>query len=126
MRTVGTHYSIVIPLINTKTNLSCRFAKNDYVTTLQWNGKNCRMAHLTDVATHMDVQPGDTIVTSGLSESFPGGIPVGIVEQCSLKPGDSYYTISVRLQVDFKRLRYIDVVQNMNMKELEELANGLE
>lgn len=126
VRTVGTHYSIVLPLINTKTNLSCRFAKNGYVTTLQWNGKDYRTAHLTDVATHMDVQPGDTIITSGLSSGFPEGIPIGIVENCNLKEGDSYYTISVRLQVDFKRLRYVDVVQNMDMKELEELGNGLE
>jgi rod shape-determining protein MreC len=126
VRTVGQKYSIVLPLINTHTNLSCRFAKNDYVGILQWDGKDCRFAQLTDVATHIDVQPGDTIVTSGLSSGFPGGIPVGIVENCSRKEGDSYYTIRVRLQVDFKRLRYIEVVQNMNMNELEELRNGLD
>lgn len=126
IRTVGKNYSIVLPLINTHTNLSCRFAKNDYVGTLQWNGKDIHFAQLTDVASHMDVQPGDTIVTSGLSPVFPEGIPVGIVENCSLGSGDSYYTIRVRLQVDFKRLRYIEIVQNGHLKELEELRNGLD
>ena len=126
VRTVGRNYSIVIPLINTHTNLSCRFAKNDYVGTLQWDGRDCRFAQLADVATHIDVQPGDSIVTSGLSNGFPAGIPVGIVENCTRKEGDSYYTIQVRLQVDFKRLRYIELVQNMNMNELEELRNGLD
>ena len=126
VRTVGKNYSIVLPLINTHTNLSCRFAKNDYAGTLQWNGRDCRFAQLTDVAAHMEVNIGDTIVTSGLSPVFPEGIPVGIVENCSLKEGDSYYTIRVRLQVDFKRLKYIEVVQNMHLKELEELANGLD
>jgi len=126
IRTVGRNYSLAIPLISTHMNLSCRFKKNDYIGTLQWNGKDCRLAQLTDVASHMEVKEGDTIVTSGLSPVFPEGIPVGIVESCKLKDGDSYYTIQVRLQVDFKRLKFVEVVQNARQKELEELANGLD
>ena len=126
IRTVGRHYSIVLPIIHTQTNLSCRLAKNDYLGTLQWNGKDCRYAQLTDIALHVDVQAGDTIVTSGLGSVFPEGIPVGIVETCTINEGDSYYTINVRLQVDFKRLRFIEVVQNAHQQEMEDLNNGLE
>ena len=126
IRTVGAHYSVVLPIINTHTNLSCRFLKNDYVGTLQWDGKDIRFAILTDVATHMVVNPGDTIVTSGLSPVFPEGIPVGIVDNCILKEGDSYYTIRVRLNANFKRLKYVEVVCNSDQNELEELENGLD
>ena len=126
VRTVGRNYSVVLPIINTHTNLSCRFAKNDYIGTLQWNGKDCRFAQLADVAAHMVVNTGDTIVTSGLSPVFPEGIPVGIVENSNLKEGDSYYTIRVRLFTNFKRLKYVEVVQNEHQKELEGLQNGLD
>lgn len=126
VRTVGTNYSVVLPLINTHTNLSCRFAKNDYIATLQWNGKDSRFAQLADVAAHMVVNPGDTIVTSGLSPVFPEGIPVGIVENSTLKEGDSYYTIRVRLHTNFKRLKYVEVVENIHQQELEELQNGMD
>lgn len=126
VRTVGHDYSIVIPIINTHTNLSCRFAKNDYIATLQWDGKDSRFAQLADVAAHMVVCPGDTIVTSGLSPVFPEGIPVGIVENSVLKEGASYYTIRVRLNTDFKRLKYVEVVQNAHQEELEELNHGLD
>ena len=126
VRTVGRNYSVVLPLINTHTNLSCRFAKNDYIGTLQWDGKDCRFAQLADVAAHMVVNQGDTIVTSGLSPVFPEGIPVGIVENSVLKEGDSYYTIRVRLYTNFKRLKYVEVVQNAAQQELEELNNGLD
>ena len=37
VRTVGRNYSVVLPIINTHTNLSCRFSKNDYIGTLQWD-----------------------------------------------------------------------------------------
>ena len=126
VRTVGPNYSVVLPVINTHTNISCRFAKNDYIGTLQWDGKDIRFAQLADVASHMVVNPGDTIITSGLSPVFPEGIPVGIVENSILKEGASYYTIKVRLHTDFKRLKYIEVVQNAHQIELEELTNGLD
>lgn len=126
VRTVGRNYSIVLPLINTHTNLSCRFVKNDYFATLKWDGSDYRFAQLADVMTHVEVNPGDTIVTSGLSAVFPEGIPVGIVESCSIKEGASYYTIRVRLQADFKRLKYVEIVQNGHQQELEDLANGLD
>lgn len=126
IRTVGRNYSVVLPVINTHTNLSCRFAKNDYIGTLQWDGKDCRFAQLADVAAHMVVNPGDTIVTSGLSPVFPEGIPVGIVEKSVLSEGESYYSIRVRLHTNFKRLRYVEVVQNAHQQELEELQDGLD
>lgn len=126
VRTVGRNYSVVLPIINTQSHLSCRFAKNNYIGTLQWDGKDCRFAQLADVAAHMVVNPGDTIVTSGLSPVFPEGIPVGIVEKSRLKEGDSYYTISVRLHTNFKRLKYIEIVQNADQKELEELTDGMD
>ena len=126
VRTVGRNYSVVLPIINTRTNLSCRFTKNGYIGTLKWDGKDSRFAFLADVAAHMVVNPGDTIVTSGLSPVFPEGIPVGIVENSVLKEGDSYHTIQVRLSTNFKRLKYVEVVNNMHQNELEELTDGMD
>ena len=74
----------------------------------------------------MVVNPRDTIVTSGLSPVFPEGIPVGTVENSVLKDGDSYYTIRVRLCTNFKRLKYVEVVQNDAQNELEELTDGMD
>ncbi len=119
--TVGKHYAVVLPIINIETHLSCRFLKNDYIGTLQWDGRDTRFAELADVATHLEVNIGDTIVTSGLSTSFPAGIPVGVVEDCRLDEGASYYTVRVRLATDFRRLRYIEVIDNEDMEEIQGL-----
>ncbi len=126
VRTVGGKYSVVQPVINTHTNLSCRFAKNDYVGTLQWNGYSSRFANLTDVAAHMVVNQGDTIVTSGLSPIFPAGIPVGVVEEAVLADGASYYTIRIRLTTNFRRLKYVELIENTDWKEIETLEHGLD
>lgn len=126
IRTVGRNYSIVQPIINTNSNLSCRFAKNDYIGILKWDGKDIRYAQLADVSTHMVVNPGDTIVTSGLSPVFPEGIPVGVVEDSYANEGDSYYAIRIRLSTNFKRLKYVEIVQNADQGELEELSYGMD
>ena len=120
--TVGKHYAVVLPIINIETHLSCRFLKNDYIGTLQWDGRDTRFAELADVATHLEVNIGDTIVTSGLSTSFPAGIPVGVVEDCRLDEGASYYTVRVRLATDFRRLRYIEVIDNEDVEEINNLT----
>lgn len=126
VQTVGKNYSVVLPIINMHTHVSCRFAKNDYIAVLQWDGKDSRFAQLTDVTSHLLINPGDTIITSGLSPVFPEGIPVGIVENCFLEKGDSYYNIRVRLHTNFKRLKYVNVVCNANQNEIEQLTHELE
>ena len=112
--TVNTHYSIVLPLINTESKLSCRFLKNDYLAFLTWDGYNPDYAYLDDVAAHIHIEKGDTVITSGLTSAFPEGIPVGIVENVKLKEGDSYYTIRVKLATDFRKIKMVEVIHNIN------------
>lgn len=126
VKSVSDHYSVVIPLIHVKSQLSCKFKKNGYAATLSWNGVNYRYADLNDVACHMEVEVGDTLVTSGLAASFPQGIAVGVVDKCELGSGDSYYTIRVQLATDFRKLNYVQVIDNRDANELNRLANGLD
>ncbi len=121
--TVNEHYSVVIPLIHVDVNVSCRFLKNDYLATLRWMGGNPDYASLQDVAAHIPVYVSDTLVTSGLTSSFPEGVPVGLVAEKSLQPGDSYYTIRVKLNTDFRKIKYVEVINN---KPNNEIPDGLE
>lgn len=119
--TVGEHYSLVVPIIHTRAILSTAILHDGYRCSLSWDGADYRTAQLQDVATHVRVNRGDTIVTSGVTEAFPAGIMVGVVSRCSLGNGDSYYTIDVRLATDFRRLRYVQVIDNPANREIEEL-----
>ena len=120
--TVNKHYSIVLPIIHIGSNLSCRFLKNDYLGSLTSKGYNPDFAYLEDVASHIPVMIGDTVVTSGLTPSFPEGIPVGVVEKVILEEGDSYYTIRVKLATDFRKLKYVEVIRDLE----EEATYGVE
>ena len=126
--TVGKHFSLVIP-VTTSLNfgVSCRLQKNSKLGTLKWDGKDEKHALLTEVESSVDVQPGDIILTSGLSTTFPENLPVGVVEKAYIKDGDAMWTIDVLLYTDFSKLSYVQVIDNnIANTELEQLKREMD
>ena len=126
VRAVSDRFSVVIPVINNAFSVSCRFLSNDKLGPLHWDGIDYRYAQLEDIARHVEVHEGDTLVTSGLSDAFPEGVRVGVVEKAELGESDAYYHIKVRLAADFHRLGYVQIIQNRALiehRQLEEWGN---
>ncbi len=119
------HFSLVIPILNTDMSVSSKFARNGYVGSIRWDGRDIQLAGLHDIARHVDVTVGDEIVTSGLSSIFPPDIPIGKVEMSTLTDHDAFYHIDVRLSVDFKRLNYVKVICNHNQMEQIQLEDSV-
>lgn len=116
---VSPSYSTGLSLLNTRWNVSAKLAKNDYFGSLVWDGKNYREALLNEIPFHVDVAVGDTIVTSGFSAFFPEGITLGTVGSFEKSGGDSFYTIRVKLSVDFKSISYVEVIENSKKPEID-------
>ncbi|HRU63232.1 MAG TPA: rod shape-determining protein MreC [Paludibacteraceae bacterium] len=121
IKSVSPHFSVVIPILNPKIQISCKFKRTDYTGSLVWNGEDYRYANLVDIARHVDIRLGDTIVTSGFTRTFPEGIPVGIVEDYNIKESDAYYNIKVKLAVNFRTLTYVNVINYLNYQEQKQL-----
>lgn len=114
---VSERFSLVMPLINDQMQLSCRFKNDETYGPLVWNGIDARYGLLINIARHANVHVGDTIITSGLTPAFPGGLMVGIVDEAVLKDSDAYYRIRVRFATDFRSIGYVQVVANDAMRE---------
>ena len=71
------HYAIVLPVLNSKSSISCKIRRTDYFGSLKWSGGSSLYAWLRDIPRHSEFSLGDTVVTSGHSAVFPEGIPVG-------------------------------------------------
>ena len=78
---------------------------------------------MEELPRHARYTPGDTIVTSGYSTSFPAGIPVGTVVGIVRGDDDNYYTLKVRLASDFANLSAVRVIDDVISAELDTLAN---
>ena len=110
------HFAVVIPLINVDSRISAKIKKNNYYGSLQWDGNDYAYSYLNDIPYHVEVNAGDTIVTSGLSKIFPEEIVVGYVESVD-KETANFLKIKVKLAVDFKRINHVYVILNNKKNE---------
>jgi len=117
---VSGNFSTVIPMINRDFRLSAKIRRNGYFGSLSWPGTGFDLAVLEEIPFHVDILPGDTIVTSGYSAIFPEGIMIGTVRDFEAEKGN-FYTIAVTIGVDYKSLSYVNVIRNLLRDEQLEL-----
>lgn len=122
------HYSIVMPLLNQHSRISCRLRDSQYFGYLRWEGDNPLHAVLDDIPRHARFKVGDIVETSGFSSIFPPGIFVGRVRAISNSDDGLSYKLKVLLGTDFSRLQDVCVVAQefqTEVSELEQRADSL-
>ena len=119
------HYSLVMPLLNSKSSLSCKVLGCNDIGYLRWDGGDACHAILHDLPRYSVVSVGDTIVTSGNSSFFPEGIMVGKVEELYPSSDGLYMTLKVSLNTLFSQLEHAFIMRKMDAAELEELNESL-
>lgn len=121
------NYSLVLPLLNSKSSTSCRIVGDEgaSVPLLQWDGKDTRYSYLVDLPRYTKFDKGDTVVTSGHSEIFPGGITVGTIEDVENSADGMFYRAKVKLSTNFASLESVFVVGNKGHDELKELMSKI-
>lgn len=115
------HYSIVVSVLNSHSEISCRLRGSDFFGYLRWRGGSTREATLEEVPRHATVRRGDVVETSGFSDVFPPGIFVGRVVSKETSPDGLSYTIRVRLGADPSLVRDVVVFANPRHQELDTL-----
>lgn len=120
VKSMSKKYSLAISVLNKKTNISVKFKKNNYVGTLKWNGFNYLKAEVVDVMNHINVQIGDTLVTSGHGTIFPKDINIGVVSKVKNKD-QGYQKIEIKFIKDLNRINNVYVVEFENKNEIDKL-----
>lgn len=121
---VAEHYAIVIPVLNTKSNISCMIQNRGYFGYLRWKGGVSDLAYLEEVPRHAHFKLGDYVVTSGYSAVFPPGVRVGRILHVFNSADGLSYRVQLRLSTDFARLRDVCVIDNTAMKERLEIMRA--
>lgn len=118
------HYAIVIPVLNTKSNISCMIQNRGYFGYLRWKGGVSDLAYLEEVPRHAHFKLGDYVVTSGYSAVFPPGVRVGRILHVFNSADGLSYRVQLRLSTDFARLRDVCVIDDTAMKERLEIMRA--
>ena len=67
---------------------------------------------------------GDTIVTTGLANDFPEGVPVGYVVEAEPLSGSGFYKVKIRLATNFNKLDHVYIINNRFRQEQEKLMEN--
>ena len=111
------HYSVVIPVLSSKSSISCMIQRRGYFGYLRWDGKASNIAYVDDVPRHARFAIGDRIVTSGYSSVFPPGIAVGKIIHVFNSADGLSYSVQVQLYTDFGNVRDVLVIDDALMRE---------
>lgn len=121
---VSEHYSIVIPALNSHSNISCTIQRRGYFGYLRWRGGSSQLAYLEDVPRHAHFKLGDNVVTSGYSSVFPPEVMVGKVLHVFNSADGLSYRVQVKLSTDFARLRDVCLVDDSALQERIDLMRA--
>ena len=118
------NFSTVMPVLHSDSRNSVKVKRTGISGSLVWDGKDFRYAQVVDVPTTHHFLEGDTVVTSGLANDFPEGIPVGYVVEADTVKGMGMVKLRVRLATDFNKLSHVYVIDNKFREEQRLLENG--
>ncbi len=117
----GPHHSLVIPVTNRKSSISCRVRGQNYFGYLQWDGASLLTAYVDDVPRYARVKKGQAIETSGYSAVFPPGLFVGRVHSIRNSADGQSYRLDVTLGTNFANIRDVSVVTTPYKAEVDTL-----
>jgi rod shape-determining protein MreC len=120
---VSNNFSSVLSFLHSNIQISAKIKKNDHLGTVIWEGYNYRKATMLYIPTHIQIDIGDTIVSSGFSHIFPQGVMIGVVSEYEIRRGDNFFTLQLELSRDFNNLDYVQVVKNIFREEQVELES---
>lgn len=110
--TVNKYYSKVLSIYNIESSISAMVQDNNALGIIQWEPYNLKTLIMREIPRHVELEKGDTIVTSGYSFSFPPGLPIGEIDYFNLESGENDYTVFVRLFEDLYTLRSCYVIED--------------
>lgn len=124
IRSVSKNYSSGISLLNTRNSFSAKHQSSGRNGTIQWDGRDPKVAQLLYITPDVIVQVGDTIVTSSYNAIFPKNMMIGTIKNSTIDANNAYLNIDITLSVDFGRLSYVYVIENIRKPEQDSLSQS--
>lgn len=121
VKDVSEHYCSVISFLHKDSRISARVKKNGFIGSMVWEGYDARTGSLKDIAKHVKLAVGDTIVTSSFSAIFPEGVMIGKIGKLNSNTGVNFQEIDVRLSTPFSSLSHVYIVDNVMKEEQQQL-----
>lgn len=119
------NFATVQSVLNTKSSLNAMIKRTGHFGSLKWVEKKLNVVQLLDIPNIVPIQQGDTIITGGMSNIFPKGVPIGKIVNFKKSTMDSSYIIDIQLFTDMSNIDHVYIIENKNKEEISKLENQL-
>jgi rod shape-determining protein MreC len=109
------HFSVVKTVISERFKVSAQL-KDGTLGYISWPEIDSRFVQLNDISPSLKVKQGDSVYTSN-SSLFPANLLIGRI--AALKPSADANNYTVFLSTNFRRLKYVYVVEDVTADEME-------
>ncbi len=113
---VSKNMSTVMSLLHSQAGVSASLKKTGETGRVEWDGKDPHEILFKNIPKSVQVQPGDTVITS-LYSTFPAGYPIGVVTEIGEQPGANFYVLTLRPLTNFYNIQFVYVVKNLFKEE---------
>ena len=124
VKDVSENFCTVRSFLHKDVIVTARFKKNGFFGPMVWEGFDPSSGSFKEIARHVNVQKGDTVITSSFSGIFPEGILIGTVSEVDKNTSDNFYYIKVRLSTQFGSLSHVYIVTNLLKEEQSQLESA--
>lgn len=118
---VSDNMSIAMSLLHRKSNTSVAHKNTGITGILEWNGMTPERLQIRGIPKSTKLAKGDTIVTSNLSLNFPEGMMVGTIAEFKADEEGNNYRVNVKPAANFFTLEFVYIIENIFLKEQQEL-----
>jgi rod shape-determining protein MreC len=119
---VSENYAIIMSLLHKDSKIS-GIIKNDPNGggTAIWDGKEPNYLSFTNVRQSAKAKKGDTVVTSGVTLTYPAGMLIGVIDEIRPDKSTNNFIIKLKTAANFYNLQYVYAVKNYQKAEIDRL-----
>lgn len=114
---VSPNFCQVMSLLHVQQKINTSLKKSGDFGTVEWDGKDPRLLTLKGIPKSIEVQKGDTVLTSQYSFNFPPGYMVGTIESIVNDKSTNFYVLKIKPSARFYSLQQVFVVENLQYSE---------
>ncbi len=118
---VSPNFSYAMSLLHHNMRVSARIKKNNHLVNILWDGMDYRRGRVVDIPSHIQLNEGDSIVTSGNSLVFPEGVLIGTVSKYLHSTNKDLSEAIINFSTDFNSMKYVYTIENRVKKEADTL-----
>lgn len=119
---VSENFAVVMSLLHRDSRIS-GILKNDPLGggSIVWDGKEPNYLAFINVRKSARAKRGDTVITSGITPTFPYGKMIGVIDQIYPDKSTNNFVIKIKSAANFYNLQYVYAIDNAQKDEINRL-----